>query len=127
MKKLYLLIVLMANTYAMDLPETEIASTQTYVELTLARMRWTGNEDMVIHTHNKENVCLTSCIDHQKLAYLDNKNKLITTYFKHNGVVKTIVHDHDEFKKFLTNGELLHHVRLCAVTKKNLTNLCTIQ
>jgi hypothetical protein len=127
MKKLYLLIVLMANSCAMDLPETEIASTQTYVELTLARMRWAGNEDMVIHIHSKENVCLTSCTDHQKLAYLDNKNKLITTYFKHNGVVKTITHDHDEFKKFLNNDELLDHVRLCSVTKKNLTNLCTIQ
>lgn len=127
MKKLYLLIVLMANSCAMDLPETEIASTQIYVELTIARMRWTGNEGMAIYIHSKENVCLTSCTYHQKLAYLDNKNKLITTYFKHNGVVKTITHDHDEFKKFLNNDELLDHVRLCSVTKKNLTNLCTIQ
>lgn len=126
MKKIFVLLLSLAPIYAMD-ADTEIVNSHTYAELVLARMRWAGNEDMLIHTQQKENVCLTSCTDHQKLAYLDNKHQVITTYYKYNGTIKTITHSHEEFKRFLHNSELKHHVHMCGIAQKNLANLCTIQ
>lgn len=124
MKRLWIVFVIVANSYAM---ETELEYTPNHIQLITARLRWSGNEDLFKLTKQEENCFISSRIDNEQLAYLDNNAKLITTYFKYNGKTKTITHTREELKKFLTDRQLLAEVAMCNTTKKNLGRLCTIQ
>ncbi|MFZ5954436.1 MAG: hypothetical protein ACOYT8_05060 [Candidatus Dependentiae bacterium] len=124
MKRLWIVFVIVANSYAM---ETELEYTPNQIQLITARLRWSGNEDLFKLTKQEENCFINSRIDNEQLAYLDNNAKFITTYFKYNGKTKTVTHTREELKKFLTDRQLLAEVAKCKTTKKNLGRLCTIQ